>query len=89
LAGSVGVTVAIPKNIRVQMVDASALWQFQWFGLVASILGSAVVGFFVAWVQTPGHPDHLLIETGIWLLLFALAVAATLKTRKSLAPESP
>jgi hypothetical protein len=88
LAAAVGVTVAVPKSIRVQMVDASALAQFQYLGLATSILSSAVIGFLVAYLQTATRPTHLLIETIVWGLLFGIALIATLRTRKALRPES-
>jgi hypothetical protein len=87
--GQSTVTVAVPKNIRVQMVDASALSQFQVAGLFTSLLSSASVSFFVAYLQaSKPRPTHLLVEAIVWTLLFVVALIWTLATRRRLTPES-
>jgi hypothetical protein len=83
------VTVALPKTIRVQMVDASALAQFQVAGLLTSLLSSAAIAFLVAYLQAANpKPTHLLVEAGVWALLFIVALIWTLLSRKRLSPES-
>ncbi|SRR6266568_471407 len=87
LAGSLNVTVSVPETIQVRMVDASVLADYEIWFFISSILASAVVGFMVAFIQDTTKLS-LLAMTGVWLLLFVIAVCTTLAKRSRLRKKS-
>ena len=54
LARGLNVTVSIPENIEVRMVELSALEEYELFFFLSSVLASAVTGFLVAFLQSGG-----------------------------------
>lgn len=45
------ITVSVPETVEVKLVDASVLADYEVWSLVTSIVGSAVIGFLVAYFQ--------------------------------------
>ncbi|WP_422450691.1 hypothetical protein [Endozoicomonas sp. ALB091] len=50
LASASNITVTVPESVGVKLVDASTLGDYEIWSLLTSILSSAVVGFFVAFM---------------------------------------
>jgi hypothetical protein len=76
-----GVNVLVP-DLEVRMVNAGALEEYEiWFGM-ASIFASALVGFFVAYLQSfrtdangVEHSDPVLLGVAFLFLLFLIGAA--------------
>ena len=51
-AHSSNITVSVPETVEVKLVDASVLADYEVWSLATSIIGSAVVGFLVAYFQS-------------------------------------
>lgn len=77
-----GVNVLVP-DLEVRMVNAGALEEYEiWFGM-ASIFASAVVGFFVAYLQSfhtdakgVEHSEPVFLGVAILFCLFLIGAAA-------------
>jgi|SRR5208283_1835479 len=55
-AKSANITLSVPETVKIHLVDASALSVYETWSFLASIVWSAFVGFFVAWLQArPGE----------------------------------
>ena len=86
LAHGFNVTVTIPNQINIRMVDASALSDYELWVFVASGLLSAFFGFLVATIQSFGTEvaGPMVTMTLILLVLFVVAGLKSLSVRKRL-----
>ena len=76
------ITLSVPESVEVRLVDASTLSDYEVWFFFASLLGSAVIGFFVACLQAPPTERGVfIIMTIIFLLLFAFALGMTVSKR--------
>lgn len=87
LAKALNVTVSIPETVEIRMVDASVLADYEVWFFISSILASAVVGFFVAYLQSNGG-GSLLATTLIFAALFAISCIMTFTKRHTLRKKS-
>ena len=74
-AHSANITLSVPESVEVRLVDASTLSDYEVWFFFASLLGSAVIGFFVACLQAPPTERSVfIIMIIIFLLLFVFAL---------------
>jgi hypothetical protein len=88
IADPFNVIVSVPEAIKIKMVDASALADYEVWVFIASILSNAVVGFLVAYSQaldanSPSAP-YVGWTAVIFALLFMLSTITAFKKRSSL-----
>lgn len=74
------VTVSIPESIKIKMVDASALYDYEVWVLIASILSSALVGFLVAYLQAVDSNSPSQTYAGWVTVVFGLLFFVSLST---------
>jgi len=84
LAHSANVTIIIPETVEVRLVDASVLSEYEAWSLITSVLGSAVVGFGVAFLQASAadaarYMGNLVVFS---VLLVVSGVTLVIKRRK-------
>ena len=82
LATALNVTVSVPDTIHIKIVEASALSDYEVWFFIASVIASAAIGFFVAFIQDGDLV--LLVVTGVFGILFAIAIAMTISKRRLL-----
>ena len=87
LARALNVTISVPDRIRIKMVDASVLADYEVWVLISSILASAVVGFLVAYCQNDQSSPYLYM-TIILAILFGISLLMTFMKRHSLRQKS-
>ncbi len=81
-AHSANITISVPESVEVRLVDASTLSDYEVWFFFASLLGSAVIGFFVACLQAPPTERGVFIVINlVFLLLFVFALGMTLSKR--------
>lgn len=83
------VNVSMP-TLKVRMVNAGALEEYEiWFGW-SSVLAAAVVGFGVAFIQSLSTTADwtFLAVAVVFALLLGFAVIRTIRLRKRIAEES-
>lgn len=82
------IVVSVPDNIKIRMVDASALGDYEIWVFIASILSNAVVGFLVAYFQAIDAKSASTSYIGwtwlVFFVLFALAIGTAIAKRLSL-----
>jgi len=84
-AQSSNITVSVPESVDVRLVDASVLADYEIWSLLTSILGSAVIGFLVAFLQADVVNKHLYgAVTGVFAILLVLAAAMAVSKRRAL-----
>lgn len=66
------VTISVPESLEVNLVDASQLSEYEIWALLTSISSSAVVGFFVGYLQAAKGTENLWVA----IMTFAGAVLA-------------
>jgi len=81
------VMVSVPDIIKIRMVDASVLGDYEIWLFISSILASAVVGFFVAYLQSEDE-IYLLVNTIIFLILFIISIIMAILKRNKLRAKS-
>lgn len=84
LAG-LDVVINVPEVVRVRMVDASALEEYEIWIFVASLLASFATAFLVAWIQAT-DPKSPLVGYLMWTflafaVLFGLAFLVAMRKR--------
>lgn len=76
---ALNVTVSVPESIEIKMVDASVLSDYEVWGLVASILASAFVGFLVAYFQASQSNQapyyYMTITIGVLFIISVIMAA--------------
>jgi len=87
LAKALNVTVSVPETIEIRMVDASVLADYEVWFFISSILASAVVGFFVAYLQSD-KSGSLFATTGVFAILFIISCIMTFLKRHKLRKKS-
>ena len=92
LAGHLNITVSLPDTIKIKMVDASALEDYEIWFFISSLLFAVVVGFGVPYLQScevSSWGDRILgINTGIFFVLFVLSLIIALRKRHALKAKS-
>ena len=81
------VMVSVPDTIEIRMVDASVLGDYEVWFFISSILVSAVVGFFVASLQSEDEKIFL-INTYIFVILFIISIIMAILKRNKLRTKS-
>lgn len=82
------VIVSVPEAIKIKMVDASALADYEIWVFIASIVSNAVVGFLVAYSQaldakSPSAP-YVGWTVVIFFALFVISTITAFRKRSSL-----
>src|SRR4051812_29767417 len=70
------VTVTVPEEINVRMVNASALSDYEMWVFMSSVLSNAVVGFGVAYFQAKDASSAIAPEVGWGTVVFGVLMAA-------------
>lgn len=76
------VSLSVPKNLHVPLVNASLLSDYEAWFFIASVLASAVVGFLVAGLANKDF--SLLAITLVFSILFAIAITMAFSKRRRL-----
>jgi len=78
------VIVSIPKEIKIALVDASLLNQYELWSFLTSLFFSAFIGFLVAYCHTDENFRTNLLIMGLVFLIAAVSTGAMvlLKRRK-------
>lgn len=87
LAGSLNLMISVPETIRVKMVNASVLGDYEIWFFISSLLSNALVGFLVAYLQDTTK-TALLAMTLVWAALFVVTTVTTVVKRTSLRKRS-
>lgn len=89
LANSSKITVSVPETVSIRLVDATVLSDYEVWSLVTSIVSSAAVGFFVAYVQTETPNDKVFgIVSLMFLVLLILAGLMAFTKRRTLSKKT-
>lgn len=83
---STKVTVTIPREVNVTLVEVKSLQEYEVWTWVRSLLLAPVTGYFVAYSQS--REPHLLVNAFIFGLLFVIALGRTIYTRWCLTKRS-
>jgi len=90
--GPASITVLVPKTIKIKMVNASVLQDYEIWVFMTSILSSAFVGCGVAWQQAVDAKIPSAPAWGtafiVFLLLFLITGGRALYRRSELSQES-
>lgn len=79
------VVVSVPQTLEIELVDSSVLKDYEVWGLISSILSSAVIGIFIAMMQSGWSFSFPLVFSGVvFLVLFIITFIVTLDKRKQL-----
>lgn len=73
------VTVTLPREVNVRLVEVNSLHEYEVWTWVTSLLVSPVTAYFVAYCQSGGL--HLLMNACVFGLLFLIALGRTVCTR--------
>ena len=71
---SLNVNVSIPKQIKIDLVDASTLSDFEIWVFICSLLSNFVVGFAVAWAQAISGSDLNTVYKIVTCIFFVLLI---------------
>ena len=88
LADQLNISLNIPEIIEIKMVDANALGDYEILGVVVSILSSALIGFFVAYIQA--RDAKASDATDLWyfclvlLAMVVIAIGSALRKRRAI-----
>jgi hypothetical protein len=89
--GSLDIVVSVPDSIKIRMVDASTLADYETWIFLASVLSNAVVGFLVATVQAydtkTANAGQLKWTTIVCLILFLSTLGKALLMRHALTKQ--
>jgi hypothetical protein len=92
LAGHLNITVSLPDTIKIKMVDATALEDYEIWFFLSSLLFGVFIGFGVPSIQsceaTSGLDKLLAIITGVFFVLFVFSLIVALRKRHSLKSKS-
>lgn len=82
------ITVSVPDQIKIRMVDASALADYEIWLFISSLLSSAFVGFVVPYVQSR-ETDSPMQGPYLWtavmfLILFLISLGMAIGKRRAL-----
>jgi hypothetical protein len=80
IGNSFNIVVSVPDSIKVRMVDASALGDYEVWIFIASLLCNAVVGFAVAYFQAVDAHSPSTTYGGYTLLMFIVLFCVSLGT---------
>lgn len=92
LAGGLNISVSVPENIEIKMVDASVLSDYEVWVFIASLLSSGFIGFLVATIQAYDiNASNRAIWRGVTIiigLLFVVACGRAWNQRRRLSKRS-
>jgi hypothetical protein len=86
LASSLHITVSVPEEIEVKMVDASVLSDYEIWTWISSFVANFAVGFLVAYYQDPN--PILMWNCIAFGVLLTAAIIVTYHKRKKLQCKS-
>lgn len=83
------ISVLVPEEITIRMVDASALADYEIWFFLSSLLSSAFIGFSVAYIQASNNPADPLARPLFWIsamfgLLFIVSFIMAIAKRSLL-----
>lgn len=83
------ISVLVPEEITIRMVDASALADYEVWFFLSSLLSSAFIGFLVAYVQASNNSADPLARPLFWIatiigLLFVVSFVMAIAKRSLL-----
>ena len=81
------ISISLPKNIEIKMVNASTLNDYEMFMIATTILISSFVGFFVAFIQNTAQMQ-LLYFSLVLLVLSFISTTIMLKKRKQMTEKT-
>lgn len=76
IGNKLNVNVSIPKQIKIELVDASTLSDLEVWIFIASLLSNFVVGFAVAFVQTESNDSSSNVLLYVAILFSVLLIFA-------------
>lgn len=90
IGSSLRFNVSIPKQIKVDLVDASTLSDYEIWIFIASVMSNFLVGFAVAWSQCTGNDAIVKVYktvTIIFICFLLLSIIMVLIKRRKLKEE--
>jgi len=89
-AHAASISVSVPETVEVKLVDASALADYEVWGLLTSILSSTTAGFVVSTIQSSGKPEQptLITTSIIWAILTIICAITAYKKRSKIAAKA-
>lgn len=81
IGNQLSVNVSIPKQIKIELVDASTLSDLEVWSFIASLLSNFVVGFVVAWLQTYHKNSLSDVLKYVAIMFFVLLIIAGIMLR--------
>lgn len=90
IGSSLKFNVSIPKQIKVDLVDASTLSDYEIWIFIASVMSNFLVGFAVAWSQCPNNDTIVKVYktvTTIFIVFLALSIIMVFIKRRKLKEE--
>ena len=88
VSSSLNVVVSVPESIEIRMVDASTLADYEVWFFISSVLASAAIGFFVAFIQAMeanlANSRQLGYTTLVFVILLLISVLTTFSKRRLL-----
>ncbi|WP_311238061.1 MULTISPECIES: hypothetical protein [unclassified Xanthomonas] len=82
------IVVSVPESIKIKMVDASALADYEIWVFIASVCSNGVVGFLVAYLQAVDAKSASAPFAGwicvVLIIIFLLAVGMAIYKRVSI-----
>jgi hypothetical protein len=94
IAASMPLTVSIPSNIKIELVEVHSLSEYELWFFISSILFGIFTGFYIDYLNLDGinpRPDTSTITFIISMVFLALAIFAigeTIAKRRNLKGES-
>jgi hypothetical protein len=82
LESDLTVSLSVPRNLHVPLVNASVLSDYEAWLFIASVLANAVVGFLVAGLTN--NDISLLLITLMFSILFVIAITMAFSKRRQL-----
>lgn len=89
-ASGSSIALSVPETVEVKLVDASVLADYEVWSLMTSIVCSAVVGFFVAFLQekTPEISKIFAIISVVFVVLALISGCMAFYKRRALTKNS-
>lgn len=86
LSKNIGVTVGLPANLHVELVQSTHLSEYEVWALISSLLSNVSIAFLIYYLQNieKAKENIILTITVIFWILFGISVFLAFNKRKKL-----
>lgn len=88
VAGALNIAITVPEELKIEMVSASALGEYEMWFFIASVLSNGVFGFSVAYLQSNPKENSFLFMALLCLVLFVATLSRAIYLRRQLKKNS-